>query len=69
MKTKISAWVAAAAALCIGVQSADANLLGMPLNLKASIEHAAVGVPSGVCQFYTDDLLTGSLLVGSCWRS
>jgi len=49
MKTKSSAWVAAAAALCIGVQSADANQLGMPLNLKASIEHAAVGAPSAFC--------------------
>jgi hypothetical protein len=52
---------------CFGSQSADAGFLGMPLNLKAVIEHvefdapAASDKPSG--EFLNDDALIGSALV------
>jgi hypothetical protein len=58
----------------VGLQSADASLLGMPLNLKASIGQAGFyGSASPAilqCQschfFYTDDVLTGMLPADSC---
>jgi hypothetical protein len=52
------------AALCMGLHPASANLLGMPLNLKVAI--ALRGVDAPACQFYTDDVFTGPLLVKSC---
>jgi hypothetical protein len=58
--------IAAIAALGIGMHPAGANLPGMPLNLKVAIELRDVAAPAPACQFYTDDVLTGPLLVGEC---
>jgi hypothetical protein len=63
--------------LCAGFQSADAGLLGMPLNLKASIGQTGFDGPAtpAVLQhpachfFYTDDVFTGLVLVTSCSAS
>jgi hypothetical protein len=62
MKKNISIVAAAIATLCIGLPPASASLLGMPMNLKVAIElhEASAAVPA--CQFYTGDVLTGSLL-------
>ncbi|WP_213736779.1 hypothetical protein [Bradyrhizobium sp. dw_411] len=62
MKKNISIVATAIAALGIGLHPASASLLGMPINLKVAIElrEASAAVP--VCQFYTGDALTGSLL-------
>ena len=65
MKKYISTLAAVALALCFGLHSASAGLLGMPLNLKAVIELADVEAPAS-CQFYTDDVLTGPIFVKSC---
>ena len=64
MKNNISIVAAAIAALCMGLLPASASLLGMPLNLKVVIELRDVKVP--VCQFYTDDVFAGPLLVKGC---
>ena len=64
MKNNISMVTAAIAALCIGLHPASANLLGMPLNLKVAIALRDVDAPA--CQFYTDDVFTGPLLVRGC---
>jgi hypothetical protein len=68
---KISTIAAALVLLGIGFQSANAGLLGMPLNLKAAIGQVDGSASSGIFQqqfqfFYTDDVLTGPLLVSSC---
>ena len=54
------------ASLCIGLNPASANLLGMPLNLKGAIELRDVGAPAPARQFYAGDVLTGPLLVRDC---
>lgn len=64
MKNNISIVTAAIAALCMGLHPASANLLGMPLNLKVAI--ALRDVDTLACQFYTDDVFTGPLLVKGC---
>lgn len=69
MKKILFALIAASAALCIDFQSANASLIGMPLNLKAAIQISDVDAPSMACQFYTDDVLTGTLSVSGCWRT
>jgi hypothetical protein len=66
MKKNISIVVTAIAALCIGLHPASASLLGMPINLKVAIELRAASAPVPACQFYTDDVLTGPLLVRDC---
>ncbi len=66
MKKKISIVVTAIATLCFGLHPASANLLGMPLNLKVVIELRNVEAPASACEFYTDDVLTGPLLVKVC---
>jgi hypothetical protein len=62
VKKSISILATAIAALCIGQHPTSASLLGMPMNLKAAVElrQASAAVP--VCQFYTGDVLSGSLL-------
>jgi hypothetical protein len=59
--------------LCIGFQSANASLLGMPLNLKATLAQAdpdrsaspaIFGGPFFL--FYAGDLLAGPLSVSTC---
>ena len=64
MKKKIFVVAAAIAALGMGLHSASASLLGMPLNLKAAIAFQDVDVPA--CQFYTDDVFAGPVLVKGC---
>jgi hypothetical protein len=64
MKNSISIVTAAIAALCMGLQPASASLLGMPLNLKIAIEFR--DVEALACQFYTDDVFAGPLLVKGC---
>jgi hypothetical protein len=66
MKKNVSIVTAAIAALCMGLHPASANLLGMPLNLKAAIELRDVDAAVPACQFYTDDVFTGPLLVKGC---
>jgi hypothetical protein len=71
---KISTVIAALSLLAAGLQSADAGLLGMPLNLKPSIEQTGFdgSASPAILQyqschfFYTDDVFTGLLLVSSC---
>ena len=64
MKSKISIVTAAVAALCTGLHPVSANLLGMPLNLKIAIELRDAEAP--VCQFFTDDVFAGPVLVKGC---
>jgi hypothetical protein len=64
MKKNISIVTAAIAALCMGLHPASASLLGMPLNLKIAIEFR--DVETLACQFYTDDVFAGPLLVKGC---
>jgi len=64
MKKKISIAVATIAVLGMGLHSASASLLGMPLNLKVVIELRDLGVPA--CQSYTDDVFAGPILIKSC---
>jgi hypothetical protein len=66
MKKHISIVAAAIAALCMGLHPAGASLLGMPLNLKAVIDLHDVGAPAPACQFYTDDVFAGPVLVKGC---
>ena len=66
MKKNISIVTATIAALCMGLHPASASLLGMPLNLKVAIELRDVGAQAPACQFYTDDVFTGPLLVKGC---
>lgn len=71
---KISTIGAALMLLCAGLQSANAGLLGMPLNLRAAIAQSDLdGFASTAilrqqsCQFfYTDNVLTGPLLFSIC---
>jgi hypothetical protein len=57
-------------ALCIGLQSADAGLLGMPLNLKAAVGQIDLDTPTALGnqsrEFLTDEVLIGPALVISC---
>jgi hypothetical protein len=64
VKKRFSIMTAAVAALCMGLHSASASLLGMPLNLKGAIELHRVDAPA--CQFYTDDVFAGPQLVKDC---
>jgi len=66
MKMNISTMMGVIATLCIGLHPAGASLLGMPLNLKVAIGFRDVVAQAPVCQFYTDDVLTGPLLVKEC---
>jgi hypothetical protein len=66
---KTSTIAAALVLLCAGLQSANAGLLGMPLNLKAAIEQADLDRSPAIFQqqfFYTGDVITDALLVSSC---
>jgi hypothetical protein len=71
---KISIIGAALVLLGTGFQSANAGLLGMPLNLRAAIAQVdldgsastAIFRQQSCGLFYTDDVLTGPLLVSSC---
>ena len=60
---KISIAAAAIAALGIGLHPAGASLLGMPLNLKVAIELRDANAPAPACQFYTDDVFAGPVLI------
>jgi hypothetical protein len=59
--------------LCIGFQSANASLLGMPLNLKATLAQADPDRSNSPAifrgrffLFYAGDVLTAPLSVSSC---
>jgi hypothetical protein len=66
MKKYISIILTTVAAISIGLHPASASLLGMPLNLKVVIELRNFDAPASACEFYTDDVLTGPLLVKVC---
>jgi len=66
MKKKISIVTAAIATLGMGMHPAGASLLGMPLNLKFAIELREASAPAPACEFYTDDVFTGPVLVRGC---
>jgi hypothetical protein len=70
---KISTIAAALVLLGAGFQPTNAGLLGMPLNLKAAIVQVDLDESASTAIFrqqfpffYTDDVLTGLLLVSSC---
>jgi hypothetical protein len=64
MKNKIFALAAAIAVLSINLYPASASLLGMPLNLKTALELRDTQTPA--CQFYTDDVFAGPVLIRGC---
>jgi hypothetical protein len=64
MKNKIFIPAVTVVALCVGLHSASASLIGMPLNLKAAIEPRDVDGQG--CHFYTDDVFAGPLLIKAC---
>ena len=66
MRKTISIIVTTIAALSNGLHPASASLLGMPLNLKGAMELHRADAPASVCEFYTDDVLTGPLPVKGC---
>ena len=66
MKKNISILMAAIAALCLGLHPAGAGLLGMPLNLKVAVDLHAAATPIPACEFYTDDVLAGPVLIRGC---
>jgi hypothetical protein len=53
-------------AFCVGFHSASASLLGMSLNLMVAIKLIEADAPRASWQFFTDDVLTGPLLVKRC---
>jgi hypothetical protein len=59
MKKYVSTLLTITVALCIGMHSASASLLGMPLNLKIVIELRDVAAPAPASEFYTDDVFAG----------
>jgi hypothetical protein len=64
MKKKISILMAVVAVLGMSLYPASANLLGMPLNLKAALELRDTQPPAG--EFYTDDVFAGPVLIRGC---
>jgi hypothetical protein len=66
MKKYISIVLTIIAATSMGLDPASASLLGMPINLKVAIELRDINHPLPACQFYTDDVLRGPLLVKDC---
>ena len=66
MKKYISIILTTVAAISMGLDPASAGLLGMPINLKVAIELHVADAPAPACQFYTDDVLIGLVLVRGC---
>ena len=66
MKKNIPTLISAVAALSMSFHSANASLLGMPLNLRAAIEFSAGDAQLAICHFYTDDVLTVPSFVRGC---
>jgi hypothetical protein len=64
VKNKISILTTAIAVLGMSLYPANASLLGMPLNLKAALELRDAQTPD--CQFYTDDVFAGPVLIRGC---
>ena len=64
MKRHISIATAAVAALSMALHPVSASLLGMPLNLKTALELRDTQTPA--CQFYTDDVFAGPVLIRGC---
>lgn len=69
MKNNISTLIAAIVALSVGINSAGASLIGMPINLKVAMELTHVDAPAQACEFYNDSVMTGPRLVNDCLRS
>jgi hypothetical protein len=67
MKKNISALIAAIVALSVGINSANASLIGMPINLKVAVELTQVSAPA--CDFYAESLVAGAWSVNDCLRS
>jgi hypothetical protein len=66
VKKNLLVLMAATVMLCIGLRPASASLIGMPLHLKAAIDLSEVNASNPACQFYTDDVFAGPLLVRGC---
>ena len=64
MKKKVSILTVVIAVLGMSLYPASASLLGMPLNLKAALELRDTQTPA--CQFYTDDVFAGPVLIREC---
>jgi hypothetical protein len=45
---------------------AEASLLGMPLNLKSALDARDARAPTQACEFYTDDVFAGPVLIRGC---
>ena len=69
MKKSISTLIAVIVALSVGINSAGASLIGMPINLKVAIELTHVDTPAPACGFYVDGIVAGLWLVNDCLRS
>jgi hypothetical protein len=64
VKKKISILTTAITVLGMSLYPANASLLGMPLNLKVALESRDAQTPA--CQFYTDDVFAGPVLIRGC---
>ncbi len=58
--------LAAAIAVSVSQYEAKASLLGMPLNLKSALEARDARAPAQACEFYTDDVFAGPVLIRGC---
>jgi hypothetical protein len=65
MKKNLSI-LTAMAALWVSLHPASASLIGTPLNLMVAIDLSEANASKPACQFYTDDVFTGPLLVKGC---
>ncbi len=68
MKKYISIVLPTVAAITMSLDPASASLLGTPINLKIAIELRVAEAPAPACQFYTDDVLIGPVLLKGCDR-
>ena len=63
---KISILATVIAILSVSQYQAEASLLGMPLNLKSALEARDARSPAQACEFYTDDVFAGPVLIRGC---
>ncbi len=63
---KILILAAAIAVVIVSQYEAKASLLGMPLNLKSALEARDARAPAQACEFYTDDVFAGPVLIRGC---
>ena len=69
MKKNIATLIAAIVSLSVGINSASASLIGMPINLKVAVELTHVDAPAQACEFYSGGVMSGPWLVNDCLRS